>query len=206
MHARRRAVGERVVRPAAAQPLADMAIDVPHQPVLGGAVAVAGDGVAVLRVVGLQWIGPRQGAVARRVERLQRRDGHRLGGDAHPRVAVADELGIRHGPANIEVEQVRRVQHLHHDRAAECDAVGGAAHEHAGGIRRASRADHGRTGGGPVVDVSDAAEQELLLDVANCLQVGRRPRVVGRAERVRRGRDRHGAFSPELRCLGGKRG
>ena len=206
MGAAARAIGQRVVGPPA-QPLRHLTMHVPHQAVLGGALGVARDRGAVARVVQRQGIGPRQRRIARRVEGLQRLDGHRLRGDAHPRVTLPHDLLVRQRPANVQVEQVRRVQHLDHHRAAEAGAIRGSPHQHARGERRVGGSDHSRARLRPVIDAGGPREQELFLDITIPGQVGRHPGLAGAAERVRRRRHRQRAVGQEGRglCAGRRR-
>ena len=183
------AVEQRVRGGATAQPGADLRVNVPHQPVLGKACAVGRQRGAVARVLQRQRVRHGERPVARRVERLQRRNRHRLGGDANPGVAVADDLLARDGPTEVQVEQVRRVEHLDDHRAAEARLVGRTPDEHAGHVRHVRRADDRRSRSGPVVDIRGAGHHELLFDVAQGLQVGRYARVVSGAERVGVGGD-----------------
>ena len=189
-------VGQRVGAVAATHERADLAVDVPGEPVLGAPRAGARrvDGrhrvLAVARVVERQRVGERERAVARGVELLQCQHVDRLVGDADPGVAVADHLAVGHRPADVEVELVGRVEHLDDDVAAEARGLRGPPHEDAGGVRRVRRAHDGRTWGRPRVDVGLAADEVLVLDVAHLREVLGDERVVGGAEGIRGRGDR----------------
>jgi hypothetical protein len=160
---------------------------------------------AVARVAERQGIGEGEAPVAARVERLECGDGDRLGRDPDPHVAVAQELPLHQRPADVEVEEVGRVEHLDHDVAAEAPPVGPAADEHARRVRGVRRAHHGGAGRGPAVDVRLAADEVLLLDVAGAGAVLRHRLMVRRAERIRCGADRQRTGHLRQRRPGGGR-
>ena len=114
-------VGERI----ALEPRTDLAVDVPDEAVLGSARTVACDRGAVARIIAGQRIGERERAIAHWIEVLQRLDRDGLRSDADPGVAVLDHLSVGDRPADVEVEQVGGVEHLHNEVAAEALALGG---------------------------------------------------------------------------------
>ena len=140
------------------------------------------------RVAQRQRVRERQRAVPLGIEGLERRHIDRLGGDAHPPVAAPHELVTHQCRADVEVIEVRRVQHLNHDVAAEPPRIRGAAHEDPSRVRRVPRAHDGRTSRRPVIRVRFAADEVLVCDIPAPPQVLGNQLVVSRPERVRVGR------------------
>src|SRR5690606_32744291 len=163
------AIAERVAGVCRAQPFGDMGVDVPDEAVLGCLGRVAANR-AVAWVVRGKRVGPVERRVAHGIERLERGDGDRLCGDADPGVALSDNLVVMDGPADVEIEQVRRVEHLDNDAAGECAERLRTADEDACGVRDVRGADDG-AGRWPVIDVGGAGDEELFLYVTLRIEI-----------------------------------
>ena len=91
--------------------------------------------------------------------------------NSYPGIAVAQYLGVRHGPGNIEVKQVGGIKHFHHNIAAEASAVFRASNQQACGVGDVGCANFQPAALRPIINIGFATDKKLFFDVAQFLHI-----------------------------------